>query len=424
MDSQMSRRMMMHQVKEEMAKKKAADLQTQQKAAELQKQNWQSSFTAFFDFSTAKPIVDLVCDPHREDSVKHVAMSVCPWLGSDISQLSVRKVTGGHTNWLRQVSGNGRTALVRVHGPITDVINRDIENPTFEALAKWLGRPAYLGQYTNGRVEEFLEGFQRVTICDVGHPNRVKGIATELAHLHQFQTPSDLAPHHKVTAVWDNVYTWFAEASNPKTVARWEQGFESHLAHEPVLNMKRLGAMVNEAERRIKSLGGRICFCHNKLTPGDILLNEKTGEVRLVDLEYVGYNYAAFDVANHFMNYAGGECLGTQGRPEYERLPSIEIKRLFVRYYLGAATNEISVEAFLNEVHVFEVFVNLYWGLWGITMAHKYTGTAAQDFPYFLYGIARLKRAFHDAGETHDNYGCSWVPGCNDGPMGNYSPLP
>ena len=37
---------------------------------------------------------------------------------------------------------------------------------------------------------------------------------------------------------------------------------------------------------------------HNDLLSGNLMRDASTGEVRIIDLEYGGLNYAAFDVAN------------------------------------------------------------------------------------------------------------------------------
>ena len=52
-------------------------------------------------------------------------------------------------------------------------------------------------------------------------------------------------------------------------------------------------------------------------------------------IRYGAINYAAFDVANHFMEYSGGTEEGpTAGRPQYDKLPDPAKKRLFCAAYL------------------------------------------------------------------------------------------
>ena len=72
------------------------------------------------------------------------------------SMLKVSAVTGGITNQLFRVSSDAKSVLVRVYGG-EGLIDRDAECATFAAVSEHLGRPAFLGRFTNGRVEEFLE---------------------------------------------------------------------------------------------------------------------------------------------------------------------------------------------------------------------------------------------------------------------------
>lgn len=46
-------------------------------------------------------------------------------------------------------------------------------------------------------------------------------------------------------------------------------------------------------------------FAHNDLLLGNVIYNEGEGTVSFIDFEYANYNYQAFDIANHFNEYAG-----------------------------------------------------------------------------------------------------------------------
>ncbi len=44
------------------------------------------------------------------------------------------------------------------------------------------------------------------------------------------------------------------------------------------------------------------------LIPTD-LLSHFAGEMQLIDYEYASPNYAAYDIGNHFNEFAGGYCI-------------------------------------------------------------------------------------------------------------------
>ncbi len=46
-----------------------------------------------------------------------------------------------------------------------------------------------------------------------------------------------------------------------------------------------------------------VVFCHNDLLLANVLFTGKS--VSFIDYEYAGYNYQAFDIANHFNEFAG-----------------------------------------------------------------------------------------------------------------------
>lgn len=48
-----------------------------------------------------------------------------------------------------------------------------------------------------------------------------------------------------------------------------------------------------------------VIFAHNDLLLGNILIDEKTDKVRFIDYEYAAYNFQAYDIGNHFAEFAG-----------------------------------------------------------------------------------------------------------------------
>jgi ethanolamine kinase len=48
-----------------------------------------------------------------------------------------------------------------------------------------------------------------------------------------------------------------------------------------------------------------ITFCHNDLISRNIVYDPKRKRVTFIDVEYAMLNYPSFDVANHFLEFAG-----------------------------------------------------------------------------------------------------------------------
>lgn len=52
-----------------------------------------------------------------------------------------------------------------------------------------------------------------------------------------------------------------------------------------------------------------IVFSHNDLLLGNIIYDENSEKVTFIDYEYADCNYQAFDIGNHFSEFAGIEFI-------------------------------------------------------------------------------------------------------------------
>ena len=88
----------------------------------------------------AQPDVPTVVDFGDDESVRGVVAEIVPHAAAGISEIAV--VSGGITNQLKKVTfAEGPAVLVRVFGA-EGMIDRAVENPTFQAVTAFLGRPS------------------------------------------------------------------------------------------------------------------------------------------------------------------------------------------------------------------------------------------------------------------------------------------
>ena len=111
------------------------------------------------------------------------------------------------------------------------------------------------------------------------------------------------------------------------------------------------------------------------------------GRVRFIDLEYGAANFAAFDIANHFV-----EFVGCSGRLDYRRwLPGRAWRLGWCREYLAAREGrrvaEGEVEALQARVEAFVPAAHLLWAAWAAVQAAN--SSIAFDFPD--YSLQRLQ---------------------------------
>ena len=55
----------------------------------------------------------------------------------------------------------------------------------------------------------------------------------------------------------------------------------------------------------LSKVNSPVVFAHNDLLLGNILYNQKQENIVFIDYEYTAFNYQAFDIVNHFTEYAG-----------------------------------------------------------------------------------------------------------------------
>ena len=163
-----------------------------------------------------------------------------------------------------------------------------------------------------------------------------------------------------------------------------------------------------------------IGFCHNDLLASNIMMLTKSQDpcesdekqplllegLRFVDFEYGGINYYAYDIANHFNEYAGGTAAEDNSTPDYGRCPSDQEQKAFLQAYAdeyntskasrvnGSNVNTITAEELGAMVDGFSLANHLVWGLWGILQAATEGGEDGLD--YLHYAKCRFDRYTHD----------------------------
>jgi len=140
-------------------------------------------------------------------------------------------------------------------------------------------------------------------------------------------------------------------------------------------------------------------------------------QLHFIDFEYGGINYYAYDIANHFNEYAGGTAVEDNATPNYDRCPTAKQKRLFLEAYVqeynnktsnntssnntntntsnsNNTNNTITVEELEQSVDGFSLANHLVWGLWGVLQAA--VEGCKDGLDYLHYAKCRFDRYRHD----------------------------
>jgi len=294
--------------------------------------------------------------------------------------LEVNQMKGAMTNTVYEVRWRtecevDRRVLVRVYGDGVDAFfDREEEVRTFECVSKHGQGPLLLGRFPNGRIEEFLHA-RTLSATDLRDPVISALIASKLREFHGLDMPGP-----KKVLLWDRLRNWLSTA---KMLCTSDEAVE--------FSLEKVGDEIAKLEKELSGKDEITAFCHNDLQYGNIMMDEKTGLVTLIDYEYASFNPVAYDIANHFCEMAANYHTDTPHILDYSKYPDIEERRRFVQIYLTLSDekpNASEVEKLLQSVERYKLASHLLWGLWGIISAH----INDIDFDYFEYARQRFNQ--------------------------------
>lgn len=293
--------------------------------------------------------------------------------------LQVSRLTGAMTNevyqmkWSSKTGAQARKVLVRMYGEGVEVFfNRDDEIRTFECLSKHGHGPRLLGQFSDGRIEEFIHA-RTLSASDLREPKISALVASKLREFHNLDMPGP-----KTVVLWDRIRNWLSEAKRLCSPSKVEEFCLEILDEE-----------IDLLQRELSKHSQPVGFCHNDLQYGNIMMDEDTSSITLIDYEYASYNPIAYDIANHFCEMTADYHSETPHILDYTSYPDLEERKRFVRAYLtssGENHTEEEVEQLVEDAEKYTLANHLFWGLWGIISGH----INKIDFDYFEYAKQRF----------------------------------
>ncbi|XP_013882056.1 ethanolamine kinase 1 [Austrofundulus limnaeus] len=338
--------------------------------------------------------VDIYIDEHdpRKGILDLVRRLRPNWKAQDIQ---MKAFTEGITNQLigcfvgsLQQPG---CVLVRLYGRMTELyVNRDQEVEMFQVFHAHGCAPEIYCSFQNGICYEFVRG----TVLDdelLRQPSIYRLIAAEMGKIHSIQAKRGLPAEpllwtkmsHFLKLVQTNINTGPSEQWSAKRPA----------ALQGVPSYETLSVEMESLKKHLSQIDSPVVLCHNDLLTKNIIYNHKEGTVKFIDYEYADYNYQAFDIGNHFNEFAGVTDV------DYSLYPSQELQRDWLMAYLesykrssgrGVSVTEAEVTQLYVQVCKFSLASNFFWGLWAILQS-RYSSI---DFDFQRYANARLSYYF------------------------------
>ena len=263
---------------------------------------------------------------------------------------------------------NNFKVILRTYGAFTEyIIDRDNELIVMNNSPKI----KIYGTFLNGLIYSYIEG-RTISIGD-------------LIDIKTFnQTAKAIAGHHKLSPPIKKVPILFI------TLRKWISNVPLEYI-EPEKKAYDINIIKKELVFMEENLKNRsdVVFCHNDLLLKNFIKNDKS--VELIDYEYSGYSYRAFDLANHFNEWCGFELV-------WENFPSEDTQRRFLKEYLKEFYDnkkkesdlEKEIDKMIEDIKWFDLASNFYWGTWALIQA----ALSSIDFNYCDYGRLRFKRYF------------------------------
>jgi len=281
--------------------------------------------------------------------------------------------------------------VVRIYGTNSEVlIDREAEIKNM-CLLKSIGLGAALyARFNNGIAYEFIPGecLDMDTVRD-GHIGSL--VAKEMVRMHGLK-PKDF----KAAGMSGEIMPMLIP-----TMIHWTDIMPTSFT-DPARNNKLLTELPSQSalneevwllESHLVKLNSPVVFSHNDTLLKNIVYNKKADRVFLIDYEYGGFNFEAFDIGNHFCEWAGIDEV------DYSLYPDKDVQCRWIRCYLQhkADFEESTEEVTDEQVHTFYVQANKFalaahmmWGLWALIQA-KYSTI---DFDYLDYAKIRLGEYF------------------------------
>jgi len=312
--------------------------------------------------------------------------------GMSADDLKVKQMTGGMTNTVLRCSKmdeetqTAKHVLLRIDGRGTDCLFDRSTGVVAQRVLGALGLvPRILGEFDNGRVEQFLSA-ATLTSANLRETNVSKAIASILARTHVESTPAIAKPDAQ--PLMDRLKSWYYQAVTSCGARCARTG----------IDIQNLGFALTELEAQLQAVHSPLVFAHGDLQHGNIMMENcaEGPKIFLIDYEYsLPQCPRGFDLANHFCEWGYNfDQNANTHHQQVEHLPHQSQKETFCESYLiaqdgrpGWRPTQAEVLSLVNEAEAYMPVANLHWGLWGLVQA---TRNDCSDFDYGAYGAQRI----------------------------------
>jgi len=344
------------------------------------------------------------------------------WSSDQVSpkDVIVRRVSGALTNAVFFVSCPtipfARTLLLRVYGSSSgSLVSRPRELHILHVLSsQYTIGPRVYGTFENGRIEEYFDSVT-LTASDIRDPQVSQWIGARMAELHSVDIAvvdsSSLGSDEETRGfqIVVNIKSWLGPAKEVLKLPGISDATKQEL--DLPRFKKEWKRYLAWAFKQPRSFGTRRVFAHNDAQYGN-LLRLKDGsqgidehrQIIVVDFEYAGPNPAAYDIANHFLEWTANYHGPTPHLLNPTAHPTLEQRHNFYSSYiqhalmlaedpmLDESAREDMMKDLDRDVLIWATASHAGWAIWGIVQAREdiEAGVTEPEFDYVGYALGRM----------------------------------
>ncbi|KAI3405065.2 hypothetical protein KGF56_002150 [Candida oxycetoniae] len=391
-------------------------------------------------------------------------LKISKWHKRNLLQqhLAITRISGALTNSIYKIEYNDDESdvhlpalLLRVYGKnVDELIDRDSELQILIKLSQKRIGPRLLGIFTNGRFEQFLDGFVTLNKEQIRNEVISQMIGRRMKDLH-YKIELNMDDFQSAPTCWRLIEKWLkilefeympqyeAAGINPKDV------FFFNFQEFKKLVFKYKHWLFSKYDEAKEEFASNYKFCHNDTQYGNLLLresfkpehiiigdnpnfsasnfndvairstsNKKDSDLVVIDFEYSGPNFPAFDIVNHFSewmaNYHDPVRSYYIDQDKYPtKLQQLNLIKSYIEYDFQFPSSNLKtskspielsdnpksqainliqheIEKFYNECVYWRGSVQIYWCLWGLiqngslkpTLQVESTGEKGVDSTY------------------------------------------
>ncbi|XP_078587897.1 ethanolamine kinase 1-like isoform X1 [Branchiostoma floridae x Branchiostoma japonicum] len=269
--------------------------------------------------------------------------------------------------------------LVRVYGNKTELlVDRVAEIENMQILHVNGCAPELYGVFTNGLCYGYVHGVVLDTQL-IRDPKVSRLNGREMARMHHIQPANGKIPEPSLFIKLSKYFTLIPDS--------FPDAEKNQRYQKEVPSTTQLQQELESLKGALLPLNSPVVFCHNDLLCKNIVYTEAEDKVTFIDYEYASYNFQAYDIANHFDEFAGVDEV------DYSLYPDREFQLAWLRSYLQyfhadrpQPVTDREVETLYIQVNKFALASHFFWGLWALIQARF----SAIDFDFLDYGILRF----------------------------------